>query len=155
MLTIKNIRFKNFMSYGAAWTEVDLVKNQLSVISAKNGGGKTSIICALSFALYNKAFNGASKNKLVNSINGKQMVVEVEFDSNGVDYKVIRGIKPSVFQIYKDDKLINEDSNSRDYQSVLEDQILRMNYKTFVQTVIVGTASYTPVSYTHLRAHET
>lgn len=144
MLTVKNIRFKNFMSYGAAWNEVDLVKDQLSVISARNGGGKTSIIVALSFALYNKAFNGAPKSKLVNSINGKQMVVEVEFDSNGIEYKVIRGIKPSVFQIYKDDKLINEDSNSRDYQSVLEDQILRMNYKTFVQTVIVGTASYTP-----------
>ncbi len=104
----------------------------------------SSILSALSFALYNRAFNGAPKSKLINSINGKQMVVEVEFVSNAVSYKVVRGSKPTVFQIFKDGKMINEDSNSRDYQSVLEDQILRMNYKTFIQTVIVGTASYTP-----------
>lgn len=144
MLTVNKIRFKNFMSYGAAWNEVDISKDQLVAINGVNGGGKSSILSALSFALYNRAFNGAPKSKLINSINGKQMVVEVEFVSNAVSYKVVRGSKPTVFQIFKDGKMINEDSNSRDYQSVLEDQILRMNYKTFIQTVIVGTASYTP-----------
>lgn len=144
MLTVNKIRFKNFMSYGAAWNEVDISKDQLVAINGVNGGGKSSMLSALSFALYNRAFNGAPKSKLINSINGKQMVVEVEFVSNAVSYKVVRGSKPAVFQIFKDGKLINEDSNSRDYQSVLEDQILRMNYKTFIQTVIVGTASYTP-----------
>lgn len=144
MLTVNKIRFKNFMSYGAAWNEVDISKDQLVAINGVNGGGKSSMLSALSFALYNRAFNGAPKSKLINSINGKQMVVEVEFVSNAVSYKVVRGSKPAIFQIFKDGKLINEDSNSRDYQSVLEDQILRMNYKTFIQTVIVGTASYTP-----------
>lgn len=144
MLTINKIRFKNFKSYGSAWSEIDLVKNQLTAISGKNGGGKTTCIDAVTFALYNRSFNGAPKNKLVNSINGKQTVVEIEFVCNNTNYKVIRGIKPSIFQIYKDEQLINEDSNSRDYQSVLEDQILRMSYKTFVQTVVVGTANFTP-----------
>lgn len=144
MLTIKKVRFKNFMSYGGAWSEVDFDKDQLTVISAQNAVGKSSIYFAVCFALYNRSLNNVPKNKLVNSINGKQTVVEVEFVSNNIDYKVIRGIKPNIFQIYKDDKLINEDANSRDYQAVLENQILRMSYKTFIQTVMIGMSNFTP-----------
>lgn len=144
MLTIKKVRFKNFLSYGGAWNEIDFDNCQLSVVQSGNGQGKTSIIQAVTFGLYNRSINNIPKNKLVNSINGKQTVVEVEFTSNNIDYKVIRGIKPNVFQIYKDDKLINEDANSRDYQAVLETQILRMNYKTFIQTVVVGMSNFTP-----------
>ena len=104
----------------------------------------SSFISALTFALFNKSFNGASKGQLVNSINGKQLEVEVYFDVDTDHYKVVRGIKPNIFQIYKNDKLLNEASNSRDYQSILENQILKMSFKTFIQTVVVGTASYTP-----------
>ena len=104
----------------------------------------SSFISALTFALFNKSFNGASKNQLVNAINGKQLEVEVYFDINDDHYKVTRGIKPAIFQIYKNDKLLNESSSSKDYQSILENQILRMSFKTFIQTVVVGTASFTP-----------
>ena len=104
----------------------------------------SSILNALSFGLYGKSFSGISKGKLVNSINGKQLEVQVEFSSEHDHYKVIRGIKPNVFQIYKNDKLVNEESNSRDYQNILENQILRMSFKTFIQTVVIGTASFTP-----------
>ena len=103
MLTIKKVRFKNFLSYGGAWNEIDFDNCQLSVVQSGNGQGKTSIIQAVTFGLYNRSINNIPKNKLVNSINGKQTVVEVEFTSNNIDYKVIRGIKPNVFQIYKDD----------------------------------------------------
>lgn len=104
----------------------------------------SSFINALTFCLFNKAFNGANKGQLVNSINGKQLEVEVYFDSDIDHYKVIRGVKPSIFQIYKNDKLLNESSSSRDYQSILENQILRMSFKTFIQTIVVGTASFIP-----------
>ena len=104
----------------------------------------SSILNALSFGLYGKSFSGISKGKLVNSINGKQLEVHVEFTSDHDHYKVVRGIKPAIFQIYKNDKLINEESNSRDYQAILESQILRMSFKTFIQTVVIGTASFTP-----------
>lgn len=144
MLTIRKVRFKNFLSYGGAWSEVDFDKDQLSVVQSGNGQGKTSIIQAVTFGLYNRSINNIPKNKLINSINGKQTVVEVEFTSNQIDYKVVRGIKPNVFQIYKEDKLINEDANSRDYQAVLENQILRMSYKTFIQTVMIGMSNFTP-----------
>ena len=144
MLTIRKVRFKNFLSYGGAWSEVDFDKDQLSVVQSGNGQGKTSIIQAVTFGLYNRSINNIPKNKLINSINGKQTIVEVEFTSNQIDYKVVRGIKPNVFQIYKDDKLINEDANSRDYQAVLENQILRMSYKTFIQTVMIGMSNFTP-----------
>lgn len=144
MLTINKVRFKNFLSYGGAWNEVTFDHDQLSVVSAVNASGKTSIIQAVVFGLFNRSLSGIPKNKLVNSINGKQTVVEVEFTSNNIHYKVVRGIKPSIFQIYKDDKLINEDANSRDYQSVLETQILKMSYKTFIQTVVVGMSNFTP-----------
>lgn len=132
------------MSYGGAWSEVDFNSSQLSVVTATNGSGKTSINQAVTFGLYNRSINNIPKNKMINSINGKQTVVEVEFTNNGVDYKVIRGMKPNIFQIYKDGKLINEDSSSRDYQQVLETQILKMNYKTFIQTVMVGMSNFTP-----------
>jgi DNA repair exonuclease SbcCD ATPase subunit len=144
MLTINKVRFKNFMSYGGAWSEVDFNSSQLSVVVATNGSGKTTINQAVTFGLYNRSINNIPKNKMINSINGKQTVVEVEFTNNGVDYKVIRGMKPNIFQIYKDGKLINEDSSSRDYQQVLETQILKMNYKTFIQTVMVGMSNFTP-----------
>ena len=144
MLTIRKVRFKNFLSYGGAWSEVSFDHDQLTVITASNGAGKTVILNAVIFGLFNRSLSGIPKNKLINSINGKQTVVEVEFTSNQIDYKVVRGIKPNVFQIYKDDKLINEDANSRDYQAVLENQILRMNYKTFIQTVMIGMSNFIP-----------
>ena len=99
---------------------------------------------ALCFALYGKTISNTPRGKLVNSINGKNLVVECEFETNGHNYKVVRGLKPSIFQIFQDEKLINEESNVRDYQEVLEDQILKVHIKNFMQTILISTANYTP-----------
>lgn len=144
MLTIDKVKFRNFMSYGGAWSEVDLSNHQLTVVVGLNGRGKTVILNSIAFGLFNRSINGIPKNKLINSINGKQLKVHVYFTVDNVEYEVVRGIKPSIFQIYKQGKLINEDSNSRDYQNVLESQILKMSYKTFIQTVMVGMSNFTP-----------
>lgn len=143
-MQVNRIRFKNFLSYGNSWTELYLSDCQLTAVVSGNGQGKTSILHALTFGLYGRTLTNIPKNKIVNSINQKQCVVEVEFEANGENYRIIRGIKPTIFQIYKNGKLINEDSNSRDYQSVIEQQILRMNFKTFIQTVVIGMSNFTP-----------
>lgn len=144
MIVFKKIRFKNFKSYGNAWSEVDLNRDQLTAILGQNGGGKSTILDAINFALYGKSFNSAQKSKIINSINGKNCVVELEFETNGSDYKVIRGMKPNVFEIRRNDKLITQAANTKDYQSVLEKQILKMSMKNFTQTVLVGMASFIP-----------
>lgn len=144
MLTLEKVRFKNFMSYGNTFTEVPLSDTKLTIISGLNGNGKTVIALAISFALFGKTFNGVPKPKLINSINQKECIVELEFTNNNNRYKIIRGIKPSVFKIFQNDVLINPDSNSKDYQKVLEDQIIQMDFKTFIQTVIVSMSNFTP-----------
>ena len=144
MIVFKHIRFKNFKSYGNAWAEIDLNKNQLTAILGQNGGGKSTMLDAINFALYGKSFNSAQKSKIVNSINGKNCRVELTFETNGSEYKVIRGIKPNVFEIYQNGNIITQSSNVKDYQSILENQILKMTMKNFTQTVLVGTASFIP-----------
>lgn len=144
MIVFKHIRFKNFKSYGNAWAEIDLNKHQLTAILGQNGGGKSTMLDAINFALYGKSFNSAQKSKIVNSINGKNCRVELTFETNGSEYKVIRGIKPNVFEIYQNGKLITQSSSVKDYQAILENQILKMTMKNFTQTVLVGTASFIP-----------
>lgn len=144
MLILEKIKFKNFISYGSSFTEVDLNSKKLNIIKGINAQGKTTIIVAISFALYGKTFNNVPKQKLVNSINQKDCVVELEFINNNNHYKIIRGIKPNIFEIYQNDVLINVDANSRDYQKVLEEQIIQMDFKTFIQTVIVSMSNFTP-----------
>ena len=140
----KVIRWKNLLSTGNAFTEIKLNETANALIIGENGAGKSTILDALTFALFGKPFRKVNKPGLVNSVNEKNCVVEIEFKTNGKEYKIIRGIKPNVFEIYCDDTLLNQDSASKDYQEHLEKFILKMNYKSFTQIVILGSASFTP-----------
>jgi DNA repair exonuclease SbcCD ATPase subunit len=144
MIIFKSVRWKNFLSTGNIFTEIKLNETANALIIGENGAGKSTILDALTFSLFGKAFRKINKPGLVNSVNQKGCVVEIEFDTNGKAYKVIRGIKPNVFEIYCDGLLLNQDSASRDYQEHLEKFVLKMNYKSFTQIVILGSASFTP-----------
>lgn len=143
-LTFTKIRYKNILSTGNIFTEISLNETKTTLISGKNGAGKSTAIDALAFALYGKSFRNINKPQLLNSINQKDLLVEVEFLIGDECYKVSRGIKPTVFEIWKQDELINVDAASRDYQQYLEKNILKMNFKSFTQVVILGSATYTP-----------
>ena len=144
MINFRSVCWKNFLSTGNSPNKVLLNKSQTTLIIGKNGEGKSTILDALCFSLFGKPFRNINKGQLVNSINGKGCSVEVEFDINGKEYKIIRGIKPNVFEIWQDGEMINQDAASRDYQKILEQQILKLNYKTFTQVVILGSASFVP-----------
>jgi DNA repair exonuclease SbcCD ATPase subunit len=144
MIVFKSVQWKNFLSTGNSPNKVLLNRSQTTLIIGKNGEGKSTILDALCFSLFGKPFRNINKGQLVNSINGKGCSVEVEFDINGKEYKIIRGIKPNVFEIWLDGEMINQDAASRDYQKILEQQILKLNYKTFTQVVILGSASFVP-----------
>lgn len=144
MIIFKTIRWKNLLSTGNVFTEIKLNQNANALIIGENGAGKSTILDALCFSLFGKAFRKINKPGLVNSVNEKNCVVEIEFSTNGKDYKVIRGIKPTIFEIYVDGTMLNQDSASKDYQEYLEKFILKMNYKSFTQIVILGSASFTP-----------
>lgn len=144
MINFHSVCWKNFLSTGNSPNKVLLNKSQTTLIIGKNGEGKSTILDALCFSLFGKPFRNINKGQLVNSINGKGCSVEVEFDINGKEYKIIRGIKPNVFEIWQDGEMINQDAAVRDYQKVLEQQILKLNYKTFTQVVILGSASFVP-----------
>ena len=143
-LQFKTIRWCNFLSTGSQFTEVKLDSSPTTLIVGENGSGKSTILDALCYALFNKAFRDVNKPQLCNSINGKGMVVEVEFCIGSKEYKIVRGVKPNLFEIYLNDVLINQDAAARDYQKYLEDHVLTLNYKSFTQIVILGSASFTP-----------
>ena len=144
MLIFKKITYCNFLSTGNVKNTIDLNKHSSTLIAGKNGEGKSTILCALTFALFGKPFRNVNKGQLVNSINRKNCLVEVEFETNGVDYIIKRGIKPNVFEIWQNGEMINQDAALKDYQKVLEQQILKLNYKTFTQVVILGSATFVP-----------
>ena len=144
MITFKSIRWRNFLSTGAAFTEINFTKSTNTLIIGQNGAGKSTILDALCFGLFGKPFRKINKPQLLNSINGRDAVVEVEFNIGQKRYKVIRGIKPNLFEIYLNDVLLNQDAASKDYQEVLEKNILKLNYKSFTQVVILGSASFVP-----------
>ena len=144
MIIFNKIQYKNFLSTGNQFNVVELDKHQSTLITGKNGEGKSTILCALTFALFGKPFRNINKNQLINSVNQKNCLVEVVFTINGHQYMVRRGIKPTVFDILCDGVAINQDAALRDYQKVLEQQILKLNYKTFTQVVILGSATYVP-----------
>ena len=144
MIEFKSVQWKNFLSTGNSPNKVLLNKSPTTLIIGKNGEGKSTILDALCFSLFGKPFRNINKGQLVNSINGKNCSVEIEFSIGSKDYKIIRGIKPNVFEIWCDGDLLNQDAASRDYQKVLEQQILKLNYKTFTQVVILGSASFVP-----------
>lgn len=143
MLTIKNIFYKNFLSTGNNGISVDFLSHNKTLVVGTNGQGKSTMIDALFFCLYGKPFRNIKKPELINSINEKDMLVELEFEVNGHEYKVLRGIKPNVFEIYKDGEFIHQDASVKDYQKVLE-SIIGMNERTFKQIVILGSSSYVP-----------
>ena len=144
MILFKSVQWKNFLSTGNSFNKVLLNKSSTTLIIGKNGEGKSTILDALCFGLFGKPFRNINKGQLVNSINGKGCVVEIEFSIGKKEYKIVRGIKPNVFEIWCNNEMVNQDAASRDYQKVLEQQILRLNYKTFTQVVILGSASFVP-----------
>ena len=134
----------NLLSTGNAFTEVNLNTHKSTLIVGQNGAGKSTILDALSFVLYGKPFRKINKPQLINTINGKNCVVEVEFDVGKKKYKVIRGIKPNIFEIYHNGEMINQSADVKDYQELLEKTILKLNHKSFNQIVILGSASFVP-----------
>ena len=144
MIKFHKVRFKNFLSTGDSFIEIDLARKPTTLIIGANGSGKSTVLDALTFGLFGKAFRKVNKMALINSINRKKTVVEVEFSIGRKQYKVMRAIKPNKFEIYLNGSLIHQDSNVRDYQALLEQQILKLNYKSFTQVVVLGSSSFTP-----------
>lgn len=144
MILFKKIRWKNFLSTGNTFTEVDFNSSNLTLIVGDNGAGKSTILDALCFSLFNKPFRKINKPQLINTINGKDAIVEIEFSVGKKNYKIVRGLKPNTFEIYLDGTMVNQDADKRDYQDVLEKQILKLNFKSFCQVVILGSASFVP-----------
>lgn len=145
MIIFEKIRFKNILSTGNSFNEIDYTKTETALVVGKNGCGKTStMLDSICYVLYNKPFRKINKPQLLNNINNKQLLVEIEFSVGKTKYKVVRGMKPNVFEIYQDSKLINVSADSRDYQEVLEKQILKLNYKSFCQIVIQGASGTLP-----------
>ena len=144
MITFKKVRWKNFLSTGNQFTEIQLDYAPTTLIIGENGAGKSTILDALCFVLFNKPFRNISKSQLVNSVNGNGTIVEVEFNVNNKDVKVVRGIKPNKFEVWIGGTMINQDANARDYQKHLEQQILGLNYRSFTQVVILGSSTFVP-----------
>ena len=144
MIVFEKIRWKNFLSTGNVFTEVDIRKNKTNLIVGENGAGKSTILDALTFALFGKPFRKINKPMLVNSINEKDCHTEIEFSIGRNQYKVVRGIKPAKFEIYCNDQLWNQESTAVDQQKNLEQNVLKMNYKSFTQIVVLGSSTFVP-----------
>ena len=144
MIEFKYVRWKNFLSTGNNFIEIQLDRNPTTLIIGDNGAGKSTVLDALCFGLFGKPFRGINKPQLLNSVNDSGCIVEVEFKIGSKDIKVIRGIKPNVFEIYINGKMYNQDANQRDYQKYLEQQILKLNWRSFAQVVILGSSTFVP-----------
>ena len=144
MVIFNTVRWKNFLSTGNSFTEIQLDQNPSTLVVGENGAGKSTILDALCFVLFNKPFRQISKSQLLNSINQREAEVEVEFTTQNKKVKIIRGIKPNKFEIYVDDVMINQNANAKDYQKHLEQQILKFNYRSFTQVVILGSSTFVP-----------
>ena len=144
MILFESLSWKNFLSTGNYKTTIDFTRHHNNLISGENGAGKSTMLDALTFALFGKSFRGINLSQLPNSINDKDCVVEICFTIGRDEYKIIRGIKPKKFEIYKNDELLDQDAKAKDYQKILEEQILKMSYKSFCQVVILGSSNYVP-----------
>ena len=150
-ITFKKIKYKNLLSSGNAWSEVRLDHHRTTLISGTNGSGKSTLLDAIVFALYGRAFRKINKGQLINTINAREAEVEITFSVGSNNYLIRRGIKPNIFEIWKDNVMINQDAAAKDYQAYLEQNILNLNYKSFNQIVILGSATYVP--FMELPAH--
>tara|TARA_Y100001949_G_scaffold155041_1_gene143033 strand:+ start:7729 stop:9435 length:1707 start_codon:yes stop_codon:yes gene_type:complete len=144
LITFKKVRWKNFLSTGNYFLEVELDRNPTTLIVGENGSGKSTVLDALCFVLFNKPFRQISKGQLINSINMGSTVVEIEFIIQKNHFKVIRGMKPTIFEIYCNGRMMNQDANALDTQKILEQQILKLNYRSFTQVVILGSSTFVP-----------
>ena len=144
MIHFKKVRWKNFLSTGNAFTEIELDKNDSTLIVGENGAGKSTMLDALCFGLYGKPFRKVKKDQLINSVNGRDVVVEIEFSTHDHSYLIRRGIKPSIFEIHQDGYLLDQDAAARDYQEMLEKNVLKLSMKSFTQIVILGSSSFVP-----------
>ena len=152
MITFKTVKWKNLLSSGNKFTTIELNRSSTTLIVGDNGAGKSTLLDALCFGLYGKGFRNLKKDLLINSINMKDLVVEVEFDVGNKSYKVIRGAKPNKFELYLGKTLVNQDATMRDYQDHLEKNILKMSHRSFTQVAILGSANFTP--FMQLRARD-
>ena len=152
MINFKKVRYKNLLSSGNKFTEIQLDQHQTTLILGDNGAGKSTLLDALCFGMYGKGFRNLKKDLLINSINGGNLWVEVEFSIGKKEYKVIRGAKPNKFELYVNDVFVNQDATVRDYQEHLEKNILKMSYRSFTQVAILGSANFTP--FMQLKATE-
>ena len=150
MIIFKTVRWRNFLSTGNNFIEIQLNRNPTTLIIGENGAGKSTVLDALCFGLFGRPFRNINKPQLLNSVNNRNCVVEIEFQIGSKKLKVIRGIKPNVFEIYINGKMYNQDANVRDYQKYLEQQILKLNYRSFSQVVILGSSTFIP--FMQLRA---
>ena len=144
MILFEKVRWKNFLSTGNQFTEIDFIKHSTNLIIGTNGAGKSTVLDALTFSLFGKAFRKINKPQLINSVNEKDCVVEVEFSINGTQWKIQRGIKPAIFKIWRDDNLLDQSAAANDQQKWLEQNVLKMNYKSFTQIVILGSSTFVP-----------
>ena len=144
MILFETIRWKNFLSTGNQFTEVNFQEHNTTLIVGTNGAGKSTILDALTFSLFGKPFRKINKPQLVNTINEKDCRVEVEFSIGSTKWKVIRAIKPNIFEIWRNDALLDQASASSDQQKWLEQNVLKMNYKSFTQIVILGSSTFVP-----------
>jgi len=152
MITFKTVRWKNLLSSGNKFTTIELNRSSTTLIVGENGAGKSTLLDALCFGLYGKGFRNLKKDLLINSINNKDLLVEIEFEVGKKSYKVIRGAKPNKFELYLENVLINQDATMRDYQEHLEKNILKMSHRSFTQVAILGSANFTP--FMQLRARD-
>ena len=144
MIKFKTLRWRNFLSTGNQWTEIEFEKNNTNLIIGTNGAGKSTMLDALTFALFNKSFRKINKNQLINTSNEKDCLVEVEFTVNSRNYLVRRGIKPNIFEVEVDGVQLRKEADERANQRILEDTILKVNYKSFTQIVILGSSAFVP-----------
>ena len=152
MINFTTIKWKNFLSTGNAWTEIDFERSPSTLIIGENGSGKSTLLDALTFALFNKPFRNVAKPQLINTINGKNCLVEISFSIGSKNYTIRRGLQPRVFDITVNGEQIDKNANIRDFQKYLEESILKLNYKSFTQIVMLGSASFTPFMQLHLGA---
>jgi len=150
VIIFKKVRYKNFLSTGNQFIEIQLDRSSKTLVVGENGAGKSTMLDALCFGLFQRAFRNIKKDQMINSINEKDCVVEVEFTIGQNEYKIIRGIKPNIFEIWCNDVMLNQDAAQRDYQKHLESTILKLNFRSFTQVVILGNASFVP--FMQLRA---